>query len=157
MHQPFQYPALIPYLTADNAAALIDFYKAAFGAEERYRLTDSARGTIGHAELLIAGQCFMVSDEFPGMNQSPKSLGGATTQFVLMVPNADAAYDQALAAGATSVRPPDDQFYGYRMALIQDPAGHQWMLQHEIERIAPDDMQKRWDHMVSQCTGQASC
>jgi PhnB protein len=145
-----RYQPVIPYLTATNAAKAIEFYKAAFGATERYRLT-SPNGTVGHAELEIMGQVVMVADEFPGMNTSPKTLGGSATTFVLMVPNADAAHDKAVAAGAESVHAPNDAFYGYRMALVKDPAGHNWMVQHEIEKVAPEEMQKRWDSMTGEC------
>ena len=148
------YTAVTPYLTASDAAKTIEFYKTAFGAEERYRLT-SEEGRVGHCELTIGDQVIMIADEFPGMNTSPKSLGGVTTQFVLMVPNADAAYEKALAAGAESIRPPSDQFYGYRMALVRDPSGHQWMIQHAIEQIEPAEMQKRWNAMVAECSGKA--
>jgi PhnB protein len=145
------YPSVVPYLTATDAAKAIEFYKAAFGAKERYRLT-SSNGTVGHAELEILGQVVMIADELPGMNTSPKTLGGSATSFVLMVPNADAAYDKAVAAGAESVHAPNDAFYGYRMALVKDPAGHKWMVQHEIEKVSPEEMQKRWDSMTGECS-----
>lgn len=155
MIHPSEYPPVIPYLTADNAAAAIDFYKAAFGAEEEYRLTDKASGKIGHAELTIDGQPFMIADEYSGFNFSPKTLNGCTTQIVLMVKDADSAYAAALAAGATSVRAPEDQFYGYRTARITDPAGHSWLIQHEIEKVSPEEMQRRWDAMSSEGCGSA--
>ena len=149
MSTPTEYPAVIPYLTASNAGKAIEFYKKAFGATERYRLT-SPDGKVGHAEIAIQGQVVMVADEFPGMNTSPTTLGGSATTFVLMVPNADAAYNKAVAAGAEGVMPPNDAFYGYRMGLVKDPAGHKWMVQHEIEKVPHDEMQKRWDAMAGQ-------
>ena len=156
MSTPTSYPPVIPYLSVSGAAKVIDFYKNAFGATERYRLT-SKDGKVGHAELEIKGQVIMLADEFPGMSTSPKTLGGSATTFVLMVPNADAAHDKAVAAGAESVRPPMDAFYGYRMAVVKDPAGHQWMVQHEIEKVDHAEMQKRWDSMTGDCSsGKAS-
>lgn len=144
------YPPLSPYLSLADAGTTIDFYKTAFDAEERYRLVDKSSGKIGHCELLILGQLIMVSDEFPGMNTSPKTLGGVTSLIVLMVPDTDAAYQRALDAGATTVRPPNDEFYGFRSCVIADPSGQQWMLQHEIEKVSPEEMQKRWDAMVAE-------
>jgi PhnB protein len=153
MSAPTKYPAVVPYLAVTDASKVIDFYKTAFGAKELYRL-NSPDGKVGHAELEIQGQVIMLADEFPGMSTAPRSLGGSATTFVLMVPNADAAYKKALDAGATSAREPMDAFYGYRMAVVKDPAGHQWMMQHEIEKVAPEEMQKRWDAMAGQgCEG----
>jgi len=151
MSKSTDYPAVVPYLTVQGASKAIDFYKAAFGAEERYRLSTAGTGQVGHAEISIGGQAVMLADEFPGRSTSPITLGGSATTFVLMVPNADAAFDRAVAAGATPIMPVGDQFYGYRMGLITDPFGHRWMIQHEIEKVAHDEMQKRWDSMLGSC------
>jgi len=146
------YPPLISYLAVQSAAKAIEFYQAAFGATERYRLTDSASGNIGHAELEINGSLIMLSDEFPGCSTSAKTLGGTPVIFCLMVENADAAFDRAVAAGATVVRPLTDEFYGFRGATVEDPFGYKWMVQHEIEKVAPEEMQRRWDEMVKKCS-----
>lgn len=149
------YPVLSPYLSVTNAARAIQFYEAAFGATERFRLTNSADGTLGHVELLIHGQLVMLADENPQWgNKSPQTLGGTATTFCLIVDNADAALERAVAAGATVLMPLADQFYGFRSASIVDPFGHQWMLQHEIEKVSPQEMQKRWDAMIA---GGAPC
>ncbi len=147
------YPPLSAYLALTDAVKVIDFYKAAFDAEERYRLIDKSSGKVGHCELLIAGQLVMVSDEFPGFSTSPQTLGGVTSSLCLMVADVDAAYQRALAAGATSVREPKDEFYGFRSATIADPAGQQWMLQREFEKVSPEEMQRRWDAMLEGCSG----
>lgn len=154
MSTPTEYPAVSPYLSSDDAAKAIEFYKTAFGAIERYRLT-SPDGKVGHAEITIQGQVVMLSDEFPGMSTSPKTLGGVASQLVLMVPNTDEVYEKALAAGATSVMAPENAFYGYRMAVVSDPGGQQWMIQHEIEKVSPEEMQKRWDAMAGTCSGNS--
>lgn len=145
------YPPVISYLTVNDGAGAIEFYKAAFGATEIYRLRDSATGRIGHAELELNGSMIMLSDEFPGFNKTPQSLGGTPVKFCLMVENADAAFDRAVAAGAAVIRPLSDEFYGYRCGLVRDPFGHEWMIQHEIEKVPPSEMQKRWDDMVKNC------
>ena len=146
------YPVLAPYLTVKGAAKAIEFYKAAFGATERFRLTDKS-GMIGHAEIAIAGCLVMLSDENPAWNKSPETLGGTPVKFSLMVENADAAVAKAEAAGATVTMPPMDMFYGHRSGMVRDPFGHEWMIQHEIEKVSPEEMQKRWDAMGSECGG----
>ncbi|MDB6120640.1 MAG: Glyoxalase/bleomycin resistance protein/dioxygenase, partial [Verrucomicrobiaceae bacterium] len=83
--------------------------------------------------------------------KSPTTLGGSATKFVLMVPNADAAFAKAIAVGATEVRAPQDQFYGFRAGTLRDPFGHEWMLQHEFEKVSPEEMQQRWNGMMKKC------
>lgn len=151
MSTPDDYPPVTPYLAVHNAAKAIEFYKAAFDAQERCRLADKS-GKIGHAELTIRGQLIMLADEFPGMNTSPKTLGGVTTCFALMVPDTDAAYQRALDAGAIGIRPPADQFYGHRTATARDPFGHEWSFQQEIEKLSPDELQRRWEQMSGDCS-----
>lgn len=141
------YQPVTPYLAVHDAAKAIAFYKAAFNAEERLRLDDKKTGKIGHAEIAIRGQVIMLADEYPGMNTSPKTLGGASTCFAFMVSDCDAAYAKAVAAGATSVRPPSDAFYGHRTAMVTDPFGHPWSFQEELEKQSPEETQRRWDEI----------
>lgn len=150
------YPPMSPYLTVKDAGKAIAFYQAAFGATELYRLTDASSGGIGHAEIMINGSHFMLADENPGWgNKSPLTLGGTAVKLCLMVGDTDDAVARASAAGAIVEMPPTDMFYGFRCAAISDPFGHKWMLQHEIERVSPEEMQKRWDAMVA--SGGTSC
>ena len=147
----YSYPAFSPYIPVQNAAQAIDFYAAAFGAEERLRLVDESSGKIGHAELHLRGGLLMLSDENPAWNKSPQTLGGTPVKFSLMVENADAAIAKAVAAGATPLMPATDMFYGFRSGSVRDPFGHEWMLQHEIEKVSPEEMQKRWSAMTGNC------
>ncbi len=151
MNTPTSYPPLIPAIAATDAAAALDFYKEAFGATELYRLIDPESGKLGHAEFTINGQLMMISDEYPAFNRSPATLGGTTARFALMVADTDASFERAIATGATPIRPPGDQFYGHRSACLRDPFGHEWMLQHEIEQVAPDEMQRRWNAVAKSC------
>lgn len=152
----FNYPPMSPYLTVKDASKAIEFYTAAFGATEIFRLTDARTGAIGHAELVVNGSHIMLADENPAWgNKSPLGLGGTTVSFSLMVGNADAAAERASAAGATVEMPPTDMFYGFRSAGISDPFGHKWMLQHRIENVSQEEMQKRWDAMVA--SGDTGC
>ncbi|MEO8616008.1 MAG: VOC family protein [Luteolibacter sp.] len=145
------YPALVPYLVVQGAAKAIEFYKTAFGAQERYRLCATGSDTIGHAELSIRGHVIMLADEMPGRNTSPTTLKGTATTFCLMVADADEAFARAVAAGATVIMPPCDMFYGYRMAMVSDPFGHQWMIQHQLRAVSVEEMQKSWNEMSGQC------
>lgn len=146
------YPSFSPYITVHNAEEAIAFYHAAFGATERFRLADASSGKIGHAELDLQGSILMLSDENPAWNKSPQTLGGTPVKFCLMVENADAAIAKAVSAGATPLMPASDQFYGFRSGSVRDPFGHEWMLQHEIEKVSPEEMQKRWDAMLEKCS-----
>lgn len=152
----FDYGPVTAYLTVKDGTKAIEFYKKAFGATERYRLTDSATGAVGHAELEINGGLIMLSSENPAWNKSPETLGGTPVKLCLMVKNADETYAQATAAGGTGIMPPADMFYGFRSGSVRDPFGHEWMIQHEIEKVAPEEMQRRWDEMVKQCKEQKS-
>jgi PhnB protein len=139
-----------PYLTVKGASKAIEFYQAAFGATELYRLSDPSTGSVGHAEIMLNGSHIMLSDEnLAWGNKSPETLTGTPVKLCLMVENTDAAVERAVAAGATVQMPPADMFYGFRSAAICDPFGHQWMIQHEIETVSPEEMQTRWAAMLS--------
>ena len=151
-----EYPPLSPYLTVKDARKAIEFYVAAFGAKEIFRLNDTASGKIGHAEILINGSLVMLSEENPMWgSRSPETLGGTPVKLCLMVENADATVARASAAGATVEMPPADMFYGFRSGAVRDPFGHHWLIQHQIEKVAPEEMQKRWDAMLK--AGGAEC
>ncbi len=142
------YHSVTAYLTVDDAAAAIDFYKTAFGAEEVMRMPMGDK--IGHADILIGDSHIMLSDEFPDMDKlGPKARGGATSSLMIYVENADAAFDKAVAAGATAVRPVEDQFYGDRSGWVKDPFGHEWTLSTHIEDVSPDEMNKRMADMMA--------
>jgi uncharacterized glyoxalase superfamily protein PhnB len=142
------YAPVIPYLRVKGAAEALAFYKKAFGAKERFRLTMGDR--LGHVEIDIGGCVIMFSDEFPEMGVvGPKSLKGTTVTLALMVKDCDAAVKKAVAAGAKCTRPATDEFYGDRSAQVEDPFGHVWMLQQNIETVTPKQMQKRLDAMMA--------
>lgn len=140
--------ALYAYLRVDDCARAIDFYRRAFGATEKFRLSEPA-GRIGHAELDFNGTTLMLSDEFPefGMH-GPQAGGGSPVSLHLHVENADRVVQQALDAGATLAMAPQDQFYGERTGVVIDPFGHRWMIGHEIEKLTPQEMQRRYTAMM---------
>jgi len=139
---------LFAYLRLENAAKAIDFYCEAFGAKEKFRLSEPG-GRIGHAELELGGTTLMLSDEFPELGiRGPKKIGGTSATLHLHVDDADAMIGRAVAAGAEIVREPQDHFYGERSGTLRDPFGHEWNIGHEIEKVAPAEMQRRYDEMT---------
>ncbi|HJW09354.1 MAG TPA: VOC family protein, partial [Holophagaceae bacterium] len=125
---PDGYHSVTPYLIVKGGAAALDFYAKAFGAEVLFRM-DQPDGRVGHAELQIGDSRLMLADEFPEMGAaSPATLGGSPVSLLIYVPDVDASFQRAVAAGAKVVRPLEDKFYGDRMASLEDPFGHQWHL-----------------------------
>jgi PhnB protein len=138
---------LFVYLCVRDSAAAIDFYARAFGATERFRLTEPS-GRVGHAELQIGPAVVMLADEFPECGfTAPPSEGLPSLVIHLHVDNADSMARQAVAAGATMLSEPADQFYGERSCKLRDPFGHTWLLGHSIEAVSPAEMQRRYDAM----------
>ena len=133
---------IVPYLMIDGALDAIAFYVEAFGAEERYRLP-MPDGKIGHADIVINGATVYLADapeDMPGASGSPKRFGGTTVLLHQYVEDVDGAVARAVAAGATVVRAPEDQFYGDRAAVIADPFGHEWSLHAHIRDVTPEEM-----------------
>ena len=116
--------AVVPMLSVRNGANAITFYKTAFGAIEEFRI-DNDRGEVV-AQLSVGGADFWLADESPQhFNFSPESLGGGSVRMLLMVEDPDAAFEHAIAAGATIVSPVDNQ-HGWRVGRLVDPFGHHW-------------------------------
>jgi PhnB protein len=133
-----------PYLRVSDANAAIDFYARAFGAKELLRLTEPS-GRIGHAEIKIGPATVMLADEYPEHGiVGPCALGGTTFSLHVHVEDVDAAFEQAVKAGATVVRPLKDQFYGERSGTVRDPFGHEWLLGGHIEDVSTEEMQRRY-------------
>jgi len=129
------------YLCADGAADAIEFYKRAFGAEERYRMA-GPDGKLGHAEITIGETVIMLSDEWPeGGVLSPPKLHGHSVSFVLDVADADAAFRRAVDAGATVARPLKDEPYG-RGGWVVDPFGHHWSIMKPNPGFKPEDVEQ---------------
>ena len=147
---------LFPYLHVRDAGAAIRFYQEAFGVKEIFRLTEPS-GRIGHAELdFHNGAILMISEEFPEFDiLSAKTLGGSAVSLHLHVDDADAVVARAVAAGATLDMAPQDQFYGERSGVFHDPFGHRWNVGHSIEKLTPEEMQRRYTAMLT--SGDGSC
>jgi PhnB protein len=140
---PDGYPRVIPYLTVDGAAAAIEFYVNVFGGTETVRMP-GPDGKIGHAEVKLGDSMIMLADSSPDMgSQSPVSLGGTPVTVMVYVDDVDAAFERAIAAGATTERKVEDQFYGDRAGQFADPFGHKWFVATHVEDVAPEEMAKR--------------
>ena len=125
-----QKTSISPMLSVRHGAKAVEFYKAAFGAGESFRL-DAEDGSVV-ARLSVGESEFWVADESPEhKNFSPESLGaefrgGATVRMVMVVADPYAAFARAVKAGATVVWPVEDKEYGWRVGRIADPFGHHW-------------------------------
>ncbi|MFO1083747.1 MAG: VOC family protein [Reyranellaceae bacterium] len=141
--------ALRAHMTVHDAKAAIAFYVEAFGAIELFRLSEPS-GKVGHAEIQIGGSVLMLNDEYPDFGaRSPAATGGSPVAFHIKVGDADKAVERAVAAGATVVRPVQDQFYGDRSGMVACPFGYRWFLAATKEAVSPAEMQRRWNEMMA--------
>ncbi|TWT34983.1 Glyoxalase-like domain protein [Thalassoglobus neptunius] len=146
---PDGYHAVQAYLIVQNATEAIEWYKEVFGTEEQMRLTGPG-GSVGHAELQIGDSVVMLASEFPDMEvYAPEHFNGSPISMAIYLEDVDTVYQRAIDAGATAKRPVQDQFYGDRSGMIVDPFGHSWSLATHIEDVTPEEVQKRFDQMMS--------
>jgi PhnB protein len=134
-HIPEGYHSVTPYLVVQGAAKVLEFVKATFDAEETLRMP-GPDGTIGHAEFRIGNSNLMISDggeEYPPM----------PCMLYVYVQDVDVVYKRALAAGASSMKEPADQFYGDRTATVKDPCGNIWGIGTHIEEVSPEEIERR--------------
>lgn len=123
---------IAPMLSVRRGAKAVEFYKAAFGAGELFRIDDESGAVV--ARLSVGEAEFWVADESPeNKNFSPETLGGSTVRMVMIVEDPDSAFQRAVAAGATVVWPVSNQ-YGWRLGRVVDPFGHHW----EIGKPLPE-------------------
>jgi PhnB protein len=134
-----------PHLIIRGAGKAIEFYKKAFGAEELGRMPGPDGQTLMHAEIKIGDSHIFLADEFGegGVCASPTKLGGTSIVMHLYVKDADAAFNQAVAAGAKVVMPLMNMFWGDRYGQVVDPFGHQWSIATHVEDVPPEEMGKR--------------
>lgn len=140
---PDGYHSVTPYLIINGAAKAIDFYQRAFGARERMRLPGPG-DIVMHAEMELGGSVIMLADECPPMNAlGPQTLGGSPVLLHLYVPDADAMFAAAVAAGAKVEQPLENKFYGDRSGSVVDPFGHRWTLSTHVEEVSPEEIGRR--------------
>jgi PhnB protein len=134
---PEGYHSVTPYLVVQGAGKLIDFMKAAFGAQEIFRMP-MPDGSIGHAELRIGDSMIMLGEARDQWKAMPTTLQ-------LYLEDVDAAYARAVAAGGTPVAEPQNQFYGDRRGGVQDMCGNYWWMATHIEDVSEEEMKRRME------------
>jgi PhnB protein len=137
---PDGYHTVTPYLTVTDAARLIAFLRTAFGATEQH-VTRRDDGSVMHADVLIGDSHIMLAEA----NEQWKAMQSA---IYLYVPDTDTSYRSAIAAGATSVMEPADQFYGDRNAGVRDFCGNYWWLATHVEDVSGEELDRRTTETV---------
>ena len=140
---PEGYHTITPMCVFKDARQAIAFYKAAFGAEERFVLPGPDGVGVMHAEIKIGTSLIMLGEESPQQScQSAESLGTSPISFYLYLENVDAAYATALAAGAVSVMPVAEMFWGDRIGTVKDPFGYTWTLATHVKDPTSQEMEQ---------------
>ena len=141
---PEGYHAVTPSLTLKNSQKAIEFYKKAFNAKVLEVLPSPDGARTMHATIKIGDSILMMGDEMPNPNcsKSAESLSGSPVSFYIYVPNVDAAFKQAMAAGATETMPVADMFWGDRCGTLKDPFGYSWMIATHRQDLTNDEIQK---------------
>jgi PhnB protein len=139
---PEGFHSATPSLIVSDAAKAIEFYKKAFGAEERMMMPGPG-GKIIHAEIKIGDSIIFLSDEIPGMGgKSPQSTGAYTGGMYLYVPNVDEVFARAVAAGGKPNGGVNDMFWGDRLGHFVDPFGHAWTVATHVADLTEQEMEK---------------
>lgn len=144
--------SVTPHLVVEGAAAAIEFYKKAFGAVETARMP-GPNGKLLHAAVKIGDSTVMLADDFPEMGGlGPKALNGSPVTMHLYVNDADAAFNSAVAAGATVRMPIADMFWGDRYGIVIDPFGHYWSIATHMRDMTPEQMAAEMQASPPGCT-----
>jgi len=128
----------------------IDFYKKAFGAEERFVMPGPNGKGIMHAEIKIGDSFFMMGDERPPQSKGIENFGGSPTSFYLYVKDVDASFKKAIDAGATSIMAVEDMFWGDRMGTVKDPFGYTWSFATHKKDMSPEEIKRNAEAFYAQ-------
>jgi PhnB protein len=124
--------SIVPHIVVNDGDAAIDFYQRAFGATLEGKHMEEGGTRILHAHLKLGDSNLFLHDDFPEFGEhgakAPTRLGGTGCTIHIEVADADAAWNQAIDAGATVLMPLDNQFWGARYGQIADPFGHNWSI-----------------------------
>ncbi|MDB4673304.1 VOC family protein [Verrucomicrobiales bacterium] len=136
-------PQVTVSLTVKKSAEALAFYTEAFGAKELHRLTTDT-GEVAHAEFAIGETTICISDETDEWFASALPDGAmAPMLFSITTEDCDASFNQAIAAGARALSPPEDQFWGARSAIVADPFGYRWSFTQITEEMTPEEIAAR--------------
>src|SRR5450755_3182779 len=113
--------SIAPWLSVSRATEAVDYYKAAFGAVEGYRLEDD-EGSVVVAQLAIGGADFWLQED---VDSSPEFQDRRSVRLILTIDDPDAVFEQAIAAGATEVGAVSED-HGWLIGRVADPFGHHW-------------------------------
>ena len=139
-------------LTVKDAAKALAFYAVSFGAVEVFRMP-IPDGGVAHAEFMIGNTRIYISDESEEWHAFAMPEGTtASCLFSIMTEDCDRAYNQAVKAGAESLRVPENQFWGMRSAIVKDPFGYRWSFNQMVEEVPPEELAKRAQELFSQKT-----
>ena len=155
---PEGYHAVTPSFTFKDSLKAIDFYKKAFGAKALDVLPNLDGRGIMHATIQIGNSILMMGDEMPNAkcSKSAETTGSSPVSFFIYVPDADAAFKQALTAGAVEIMPVADMFWGDRCGTLKDPFGYSWMIGTHKRDLTNDEIKKGAETFFAQMTGKAS-
>ena len=133
----------IPHLIVNDGPAALKFYKEVFGAEEGDCMMAPDGRRLMHGEIVLDGHKLFLSDEFSeaegGTCKKPETLGGTSVRITIMVDDADAIAERAVANGATVLMPVLDMFWGARYGKIRDPFGHEWGINQQLKEMTPEE------------------
>jgi PhnB protein len=147
---PQGYHTITPNIVVSDVAEALTFYKKALGADETVRMP-GPNGRIMHAEMRLGDSVFMLGEEMPDMNRkSPKKYGGSPVGFYVYVESVDAAWKRAVDAGAKTMMPLADMFWGDRTGTLEDPFGHVWSLAEHVKDPTPEEIEKGQEEFFEQ-------
>jgi len=151
---PEGFHSVTPHLVCEGAARAIDFYQQAFGAVEIDRM-QGPDGKIMHATVRIGDSLVMLCDDFPEYgSRGPLALQGSAVVIHLYVPDADAVWERALAAGVKPIMPLDNAFWGDRYGQLVDPFGHRWAVATHLRDMRVQEVQDEMaKSMPASCGG----
>jgi uncharacterized glyoxalase superfamily protein PhnB len=140
---PDGYQTITPSFTFKDSRKAIEFYQKALGAKVVGDVFPNPMGTgVMHAVLQIGSSIIMMGDEWPGKSQSAETAGDSPISLYIYVPDADASFKQAVAAGCTVVMPVMDMFWGDRAGTVKDPFNYQWMIATHTQDLTPEQVKK---------------
>ena len=140
---PEGYQTLTPMFIFKDARKAIEFYKKAFGAEERFVMPGPDGKGVMHAEVRIGNSIFMMGEESPQCpSKSSETLCESPISFYVYLENVDEAFKTAVAAGAEVKMPVEDMFWGDRMGTVQDPFGYSWSPASHTRDLSPEEIQE---------------